>query len=235
MTDLPVNGRAFTQIQQLVPGASRTMGDEGGTGFNSSRGFALNGQQEEATGFEVDGVENTDVGNGTGMMTSPGLEAISEMKVNTTDYSAEFGNAAGASLLVVTRTGTDKFHGAAYEFFKNDALDAVNYFSLSNEKLRFNDYGYRIGGPFFIPRLYPLKKSKTFFFFAQEWRKNDTTDIFLAATPTPAMRSGDFTAEDARTGTHIIDPYYRNRRERRSSVAEQFPSADTRRNWISEF
>jgi hypothetical protein len=141
MTDLPVNGRAFTQIQQLVPGASRTMGDEGGTGFNSSRGFALNGQQEEATGFEVDGVENTDVGNGTGMMTSPGLEAISEMKVNTTDYSAEFGNAAGASLLVVTRTGTDKFHGAAYEFFKNDALDAVNYFSLSNEKLRFNDTG----------------------------------------------------------------------------------------------
>src|ERR1035441_5551290 len=80
MTDLPVNGREFTQIQQLVPGASRTMGDEGGTGFNSSRGFALNGQQEQATGFEVDGVENTDMGNGTGSLTTPGLEAISEIK-----------------------------------------------------------------------------------------------------------------------------------------------------------
>jgi hypothetical protein len=78
MTDLPVNGRAFTQIQQLVPGASRTMGDQGGTGFNSSRGFALNGRQEQATGFQVDGVENTDIRNGTGMLTSPGLEAIGE-------------------------------------------------------------------------------------------------------------------------------------------------------------
>ena len=206
MTDLPVNGREFTQIQQLVPGASRTMGDEGGTGFNSSRGFALNGQQEQATGFEVDGVENTDMGNGTGSLTTPGLEAISEIKVNTTDYSAEFGNAAGASLLVATRTGTDQFHGAAYDYFKNDALDAVNYFSLTNQKLRFNDYGYRIGGPFFIPHLYPRSKSKTFFFFAEEWRRNNSTDIFLAATPTADMRSGNFAAEDARTGTPIIDP-----------------------------
>lgn len=206
MTDLPENGREFTQVQQLVPGASRTMGDEGGTGFNSSRGFALNGQQEEATGFQVDGVENTDMGNGTGALTSPGLEAIAEIKVNTTDYSAEFGNAAGASLLVATRTGTDKFHGAAYDYFKNDALDAVNYFSLTNQKLRFNDYGYRIGGPFYIPHLYPRNRSKTFFFFAEEWRKNDTTDIFLASTPTAQMRVGDFSQEDARTGTHIIDP-----------------------------
>ena len=206
MTDLPVNGRAFTQIQQLVPGASRTMGDQGGTGFNSSRGFALNGQQEQATGFQVDGVENTDMGNGTGMLTSPGLEAISEMKVNTTDYSAEYGNAAGASLLVVTRTGTHKFHGAAYEFFKNDALDAINYFSRSNQKLRYNDYGYRIGGPFFIPGLYPHSKSKTFFFFAQEWKRNNATDIFVAATPTALMRQGDFSGEYARTGIHIIDP-----------------------------
>lgn len=206
MTDLPVNGREFTQIQQLVPGASRTMGDEGGTGFNSSRGFALNGQQEQATGFQVDGVENTDMGNGTGSLTTPGLEAIAEIKVNTTDYSAEYGNAAGASLLVATRTGTDQFHGAAYEFLKNDALDAVNYFSQSKEKLRYDDYGYRIGGPFFIPGLYPRSKSKTFFFFAEEFRVNDSTDIFLASTPTQDMRNGNFANEDARTGTHIIDP-----------------------------
>ncbi len=206
MTDLSFNGREFTQVQQLVPGASRTMGDEGGTGFNSSRGFAINGQQEQATGFQVDGVENTDMGNGTGALTSPGLESIAEIKVNTTDYSAEYGNAAGASLLVATRTGTDQFHGAAYEYLKNDALDAVNYFSLSKEKLRYDDYGYRIGGPFFIPGIYPRSKSKTFFFFAEEFRVNDSTDIFLAATPTQDMRNGNFTNEDARTGIHIIDP-----------------------------
>ncbi len=204
VTDLPLNGRAFTQLQQLVPGASRTGGDEGGTGFNSSRGYAINGQQEQATGFQVDGVENTDMGNGTGLLTSPGLEALGEMKVNTADYSAEYGNAAGASLLVVTRTGTDEFHGAAYEFFKNDALDARNYFATSNQKLRFNDFGYRIGGPVLMPGL--IHKHKTFFFFAEEWRRADTTDIFFTSTPTAAMRSGDFSAEDARTGQHIVDP-----------------------------
>lgn len=202
LTDLPVNGRAFTQIQQLVPGASRTMGDKGGTGFNSSRGFAINGQQEIATGFQVDGVENTDMGNGTGLLTSPGIEAIGEVKVNTANYSAEYGNAAGASLLVVTRTGTERFHGAAYEFFKNDYLNANNYFSTTKQKLRYNDFGYRIGGPVPIPGL----RHKTFFFFAQEFRRNAGTDIFRAATPTAAMRAGDFSAEDARTGTPIIDP-----------------------------
>ena len=206
LTDLPVNGRAFTQIQALVPGTSRTNtgsgGDEGGTGFNSSRGYAINGQQEIATGFQVDGVENTDMGNGTGLLTSPGLEAIGEVKVNTANYSAEYGNAAGASLLVVTRTGTEKFHGAAYEYFKNDYLNATNYFSTSKQKLRFNDFGYRIGGPV------PIRgfRHKTFFFFAEEFRRNNATDIFMAATPTAAMRSGNFQAEDARTGKPIIDP-----------------------------
>jgi hypothetical protein len=204
ITDLPLNGRSFTQLQQLVPGASRTGGDEGGTGFNSSRGYAINGQQEEATGFQVDGVENTDMGNGTGLLTSPGLESLGEIKVNTTDYSAEYGNAAGASLLVVTRTGTDKFHGAAYEYFENDALNARNYFATSNQKFRFNDFGYRIGGPVLIPGL--IHKHKTFFFFAEEWRRADTTDIFFTSTPTQALRNGDFSAEDLRTGQHIVDP-----------------------------
>lgn len=206
LTDLPINGRAFTQVQELVPGASRTNtgsgGDEGGTGFNSSRGYAINGQQEVATGFQVDGVENTDMGNGTGLLTSPGLEAIGEVKVNTANYSAEYGNAAGASLLVVTRTGTEHFHGAAYEYFKNDYLNATNYFSTSKQKLRYNDFGYRIGGPVPIRGL----RHKTFFFFSEEWRRNSSTDIFNTTTPTLAERAGDFSAEDARTGV----PYSRS-------------------------
>ncbi len=124
MTDLAINGGEFTSLQQLLPGASRTMGDEGGTGFNSSRGFAINGQREVSTGFQVDGVENTDMGNGTGLLTSPGMETIGEFKMNTSNYSAEYGNAGGANLLIVTRTGTRDFHGAAYDCFRNDALDA---------------------------------------------------------------------------------------------------------------
>ena len=206
MTDLAVNGREFTSLQQLLPGASRTMGDEGGTGFNSSRGFAINGQREVSTGFQVDGVENTDMGNGTGLLTSPGMETIGEFKMNTSNYSAEYGNAGGANLLVVTRTGTKDFHGAAYDYFRNNDLDARYFFATTRPALRYNNFGYRIGGPVFIPHLYNTHREKTFFFFAQEWRKKRTQDTFLAATPTPAMRSGDFSAEAARIGQPIIDP-----------------------------
>jgi hypothetical protein len=206
MTDLATNGRAFTSLQQLIPGAARTMGDEGGTGFNSSRGFAVNGQREESSGFQVDGVENTDMGNGVGLLTSPGMETIGEFKMQTSNYSAEYGTAGGASLLVVTRTGTRDFHGAAYDFFRNDALDARYSFANSVPTLRYNNFGYRIGGPVFIPRLYNTDRSRTFFFFAEEWRKKRTQDTFLAATPTAAMRAGDFSAEAARIGKPILDP-----------------------------
>ena len=192
MTDLATNGRAFTSLQQLIPGAARTMGDEGGTGFNSSRGFAINGQRQESSGFQVDGVENTDMGNGVGLLTSPGMETIGEFKMQTSNYSAEYGNAGGANLLVVTRSGTRDFHGAAYDFFRNDALDARYSFANNIPTLRYNNFGYRIGGPVYIPRLYNTNRSRTFFFFAEEWRKKRTQDTFLAATPTPAMRAGDF-------------------------------------------
>ncbi len=206
MTDLATNGRAFTSLQQLIPGAARTMGDEGGTGFNSSRGFAINGQRQESSGFQVDGVENTDMGNGVGLLTSPGMETIGEFKMQTSNYSAEYGNAGGANLLVVTRSGTRDFHGAAYDFFRNDALDARYSFANNIPTLRYNNFGYRIGGPVYIPRLYNTNRSRTFFFFAEEWRKKRTQDTFLAATPTPAMRAGDFSAEAARIGMPIIDP-----------------------------
>ena len=106
MTDLAVNGRTFTLLQQLLPGASRIVGDEGGTGFNSEKGFSINGGREDSTGFLIDGVENTDMGNGVGLMTSPGLETIGEFKMQTANYSAEYGTAGGANMLVVTRTGT---------------------------------------------------------------------------------------------------------------------------------
>lgn len=206
MTDLATNGREFTSLQQLIPGASRTMGDEGGTGFNSSRGFAVNGQREESSGFQVDGVENTDMGNGVGLLTSPGMETIGEFKMQTSNYSAEYGTAGGASLLVVTRTGTKDFHGAAYDFFRNDALNARYSFANKIPSLRYNNFGYRLGGPVFIPHLYNTDRSRTFFFFAEEWRKKRTQDTFLAATPTAAMRGGDFSAESARIGKPIVDP-----------------------------
>jgi hypothetical protein len=206
MTDLSVNGRTFTQLMQLLPGVSRTMGDEGGLSFNSSRGFAVNGQRPKYSGVSLDGVENTDMGSNNGMFTSPGLETIAELKVQTSNYSAEYGTGGGANLIVATRSGTRDFHGAAYEFLRNDDMDARNFFATTKPVLRYNNFGYRIGGPVYIPGVYNKDKDKTFFFFAQEWRRKRTQSIIRAATPTEPVRAGDFAAEAARIGMPILDP-----------------------------
>jgi len=206
VTDLAVNGRTFTLLQQLIPGASRMVGDEGGVGFNSNKGFAINGQRTDYSGLLLDGVENTDMGSQSVMFTSPGMETIGEFKVQTSNYSAEYGTAGGANILVVTRSGSKEFHGAAYEYLRNDVLDARNFFATTRPTLRYNNFGYRIGGPFVIPRLYNKDRDKTFFFFAQEWRKRGTQRIFRAATPSLEMRTGNFAAEVARTGLPLLDP-----------------------------
>src|SRR5205085_10822007 len=107
------------------------------------------------------------------------------------------GTAGGANLLAVTKAGTREFHGDVYEFFRNDALNASDFFLNRNHqpkpKLRYNNYGYTIGGPFYVPDLYNTDKSKTFFFWAQEWIKERAQKSIVAATPTLAMRNGDFT------------------------------------------
>ena len=207
MTDLSVNGRTFTQLLQLIPGSSRTMGDEGGLSFNSARGFAVNGQRPKYSGVSLDGVENTDMGSNNGMFTSPGLETIAELKVQTSNYSAEYGTGGGTNLIVATRTGTNEFHGAAYEFLRNDDLDARNFFAgASKPTLRYNNFGYRIGGPVYIPGWYNRNKEKTFFFFGEEWRRKRTASIVRAATPTEAMRAGDFSAVPGSIGKTIMDP-----------------------------
>ena len=95
VTDLAVNGRTFTLLQQLTPGASRQTGDEGGVGFSSTKGFAINGQRTKYSGLQLDGVENTDMGNQSGLFVSPGMETLGEVKIQTSNYSAEYGTAGG--------------------------------------------------------------------------------------------------------------------------------------------
>ena len=206
ITDLSVNGRTFLMLQQLVPGSSRQTGDEGGVGFNGSKGFAINGQRTSYSGLSLDGVENTDMGSQNGPFVTPGIETIGEFKMQTSNYSAEYGTAGGVNVLVVTRSGTRDFHGAAYEYMRNDNFDARNFFAATKPKLRQHNFGYRIGGPVVIPGLYNKNRDKTFFFWAQEWKRRRTEQIFRAATPTAEMRAGNFAAEAARIGRPIVDP-----------------------------
>ena len=197
ITEIPILGRNFLLLQQLVPGASNTAPDELGKGFYSFRGFAINGLNDHYTGYMLDGVQNTDMGNQTSTLTNPGPDVLSEFRVLTSNYSAKYGTAGGANLLAVTKTGTKGFHGNIYEFLRNDKLNAADFFLNKNNqqksKFRYNNYGYTIGGPFYIPDHYNTNKSKTFFFWSQEWIKQRTAAPVVGATPTQAMRNGDFT------------------------------------------
>src|SRR5439155_27146846 len=99
-----------------------------------------------------------------------------------------------------------RFHGAGYEYVRNDTFDARNFFAASKPPLRLNNFGYRISGPVVIPKVYNKNLDKTFFFFSQEWRRRRSAQIVRAATPTQAMRDGDYTAEAARISRPVLDP-----------------------------
>lgn len=206
LTDVSISNRTVMSVLQLIPGASRVDEDTLGVGFYSDKAFAINGAREKYTGLMVDGVQDTDPGSQNGMMVYPGMETLSEVKVLSSNYSAEYGTAGGANMLMVTRSGTKEFHGAAYEYLQNDDLDARNFFAPNRAELRKNNFGYRIGGPLFIPHVYNRSHEKTFFFFSQEWRRTREGVTIVTAVPTVAMREGDFSAEAARIGMPILDP-----------------------------
>jgi hypothetical protein len=156
---LAVNGRNFVQLAQLVPGASSvSRADTIGVGVTGSKGVTFNGLGQGYSGWMVDGAQNTDVGNQNSLSTYPAMEAIGEFRILSSNYSAEFGTTGGANVLAVTRSGTKDFHGSAYEFVRNDVFDARNFFAPDRSPLRYNNFGYTLGGPFYIPGVYNKSK-----------------------------------------------------------------------------
>jgi hypothetical protein len=213
ITELAVNGRNFVQLAQLVPGASSTSrADQIGVGVTGNKGVAFNGLGQGYSGWLVDGAQNTDVGNQNSLSTYPAMEAIAEFRILSSNYSAEYGTAGGANVVAVTRSGSKEFHGSAYEFFRNDVLDARNFFAPTRAPLRYNNFGYTFSGPFYIPGTYNTSKDKDFFFWSQEWRRIRRGVTVQAQTPTAAMRRGDFSEllnpsnPFTRSTVQIMDP-----------------------------
>jgi len=213
VTGYALNGRNFSQLITMSPGVSNQTGqDEAKVGVAGSAKFSVNGGRVEYNTFEVDGsdVLNTSInasrGQGEPLMVYPSIDAIQDMKILTADYSALYGKSASGSVLISTKSGTDKFHGDAYGFLRNEMFNARNYFDQKNPEppgyqgkpvyrtplYRRLDFGATIGGPLFIPRLYDRGKSKTFFFFSEEVRREKTPVDYNQAVPTMAERSGDF-------------------------------------------
>ena len=199
---LGLNGRNFTQLIALTPGVSNQTGqDEAHVGITGSVKYSVNGGRVEYNTFEVDGTDILNAGlNGaeSTLIVYPSLDAIQEVKVLTSNYGAMYGRTASGTVMVSTKSGTPHWHGDGYEFLRNEAFNARNYFDPPGKAptYRRNDFGFTIGGPIFIPNVYNAQKNKTFFFWSEEFRHErsptDQQPDFDRGVPSLAERQGDF-------------------------------------------
>jgi Carboxypeptidase regulatory-like domain/TonB-dependent Receptor Plug Domain len=199
--ELAINTRNYSQLVALEPGVSSGLTSDqpyvGVSGLNGGVNevlFSVNGARASQNNWTLDGADNVDRGLNQTLLTFPSVDSIAEFKVLRGNYAPEFGRGSGGQINVITRSGTSAFHGGTYEFFRNDVLAANNFFNnlkgLARPPLRYNNFGFTIGGPVFIPRLY---NRKTFFFFSQEWRRVINYSTFTSAqVPTRAELQGTF-------------------------------------------
>ena len=194
ITQLVLNGRNFTQLVTLTPGViNQTNQDEGQTGVNGSVAYSMNGGRTVYNNWEVDGSSLMDNGSNSTLNVYPNVDAIAETEVLTSNYGAQYGRNASGTVLSQTKSGTEHFHGDVFEFLRNDAFNARNYFATSVPIYKKHDYGFTVGGPLFIPRVYHPAQNKTFFFYSQEWRhENVPGNFFNQSVPSTAERTGDF-------------------------------------------
>jgi hypothetical protein len=211
VNDLPLNGRNFTQLLTLVPGATPISTSQGanqgtddgstvaipGTSFSNP---SLNGQQNRETLYLLDGVVNTDFRTTT-YTVLPIADGISQFKVETHDDDPAFGSVVGGVVNVVTTSGTNHLHGDAWEYIRNNAFDARNPFTdvaadgsaAPAAAFHQNEFGGTIGGPVWFPKLYD-GKNRTFFFFGYEGWRYSRPSNGLSTVPTQAELNGDFSA-----------------------------------------
>jgi hypothetical protein len=203
--ELVLNNRNYEQLLTLQPGVSYGsstndqlyVGAVLPSGTSNQVAFSVNGDRPTANNWTIDGADNVDRGSNLTLLAYPSVDAISEVQTLRGTYEAEYGRSASGQINVVTRSGTNAFHGGAYEFFRNDVFNANNYFNkntalVARPKLRYNDFGFTFGGPVEIPHFYN-GKDKTFFFYSQEFRRVVNYASANAYVPTSDERNGIFT------------------------------------------
>ncbi len=184
--ELALNTRSFTQLMTLQPGVSSTQAQQPGFGSNTGVPFSFSGGQTSANNWTLDGGRNIDTFNGNNLA-MVNLDAIAEVRIERNAYTSEYGRNGGAQVNVVTKSGTNDFHGTLFEFFRNDKLDARNFFAARRPKNRYNNFGGTLGGA--------IKKDKLFFFLSNEYRRIwQSTGTRTSIVPTGAQLAGDFSA-----------------------------------------
>ena len=224
IVELPLNGRNFIQLAQLIPGVQsgtpgsitvrRGRGSVGQTdAAYGSTAASANGSRDTANRFYLDGIEVMDYDAMTYSF-SPSVDSLAEFKVQTSTYSAEYGGAPGGQVNILTKSGTNRYRGTLWEFNRNDQLtqsyDAIAGKSITSPRLNRNQFGANVGGPVWLPHLYQ-GKDRTFFFFNWEsgYAAQGASSAYRIVAPA-AVRTGDFRGVvNARTGAPItiLDPF----------------------------
>jgi hypothetical protein len=196
MIKLPSRGRNVLPFALLMPGVVSD------TPYDRRNNRAMvNGIRPTHNAWLLDGGYNIDTGGNWGTPLSPNIETVAEFRAIRGNYSAEFGIGGGSQFNVITKSGTNDLHGSLYWFHRNDKFNARNFFSPRREPFKGNDYGFSVGGPVLIPKLYN-GRNKTFFFVLLGWIKERREQNFLQIVPTQAFKTGNFGA----LGRPLFDP-----------------------------
>src|SRR5260370_36991999 len=217
----------------MVPGVSPvTQAGAGGafgtagTGLDSHVDMSVNGNQSNANMWTVDGVNNMDVGSNATLLIFPSIDSIQEFRVERNSFSAEYGQAQGAVVNLITKGGSNQFHGAAFEFKRSDKLNATDFFlnkaGQPKAKLKYNNYGFNFSGP--------IKKNRAFFFWDEVGRRERREVVLSGKVPTAAERVGDFSGPLTDSLPHIP---YSCRTVSGQTVCDPFPGNKIPQNQLS--
>jgi outer membrane receptor protein involved in Fe transport len=211
--ELALITRNYEQLVALMPGVSFASTDQLYVGVSLPSGvtavvpFAIGGARNSASAWQVDGADNIDRGSNLTLLTTPSIDAIEEFKVQRDTYGADLGRAGGGQISVITRSGTNQFHGDLFEFVRNNDFAANNFYANATSQnlgangkaqvppLHYNDFGWTLGGPIVIPKIYDsrkMDKHQTYFFFSEEFRRVITYATGTAVVPTAAELNGIF-------------------------------------------
>jgi len=219
VTELPLNGRNYSQLALMVPGVSpATNGSFAarGTGLDGGVDMSVNGNGSNQNLWTVDGVNNMDVGSNRTLLVFPSIDSIAEFRVMRNSFSAEYGQAQGAVINLITKGGSNSFHGAGFEFVRGTSLNANNFFlNRANQDrayLKYNNFGGNFSGP--------IVKNKAFFFWSEEWRFEDRGTTVSGHVPTAAEKVGDFSG--SLTNPRPRDPFLPGRCDAVGTVGGDF-------------
>ena len=197
VAEIPLNGRNYQGLSALMPGVVNVnVGTQLGTGGRVTRNaMGINGLGTAGTLYLVDGVCNMNSGNMAQTTILPNPDQIQEVRTYQNNFSPKDSLFGASVVMVTTKSGSKQFHGTLFEYLRNDAFDARNYFSPTVPALKQNIFGGNIGGPLFVPRFYNRDRQKTFFFLSEQGVVRHDASVNLGATPTADMRSGLFDQE----------------------------------------